>query len=69
MSRITIPTEWTPEEALTVAYFLESIMLAIWETHGDQMSRQLQVVLKQGCLSAQRDDPDDPDDHDPDFPF
>lgn len=68
MSRIRIPTCWTADEALTVAYFLEDIMQAIWDTHGKRMSDELQVSFSRGSLSA-FPDPKDDDDLDSEIPF
>jgi hypothetical protein len=42
MTNIPIPQHWTADEALGVAAFLEDIVHAIWDTHGDAMGRRLQ---------------------------
>ena len=39
---IRIPYRWTPEEALLMAAFLNAIVDAIWQLHGDGMARLLQ---------------------------
>ena len=54
MSGIKIPAHWTADEALTVAYFLENIIKAIWDTHGQMMSLNLQVVYDR-ALSQHRE--------------
>ncbi len=68
MSRIRIPAYWTADEALTVAYFLEDVMQAIWDTHGKQMSEELQVSFSRGSLSVFPDLNDD-DALDSEIPF
>lgn len=64
MSQISIPAHWSADEALTVAYFLENIIEAIWLAHGTRMSEELQVSFAHGSLSAY---PLPPDDQDPDL--
>lgn len=63
MTPIRIPSHWSADEALTVAYFLENIVEAIWLAHGTRMSEELQVSFHHGSLSAY---PCPPDDQDPD---
>ena len=69
MSGIKIPAHWTADEALTVAYFLENIIKAIWDTHGQMMSLNLQVAYDQGVITARPDELEDHDDPCPEIPF
>ena len=64
MSQLRIPAHWSADEALSVAYFLENIIEAIWLAHGTRISEELQVSFVHGSLSAF---PCPPDDHDPDL--
>ena len=68
MSTIKIPTQWTADEALTVAYFLENIIEAIWDIHGHQMSRYLQVSYN-GSITARIHEIEDQDEPYPEIPF
>ena len=68
MSPIRIPAHWTADEALTVAYFLEDIMVAIWAAHGERMAEELKVSFDRGSLSAFPGPPDD-DELDQEIPF
>lgn len=38
-----IPSDWTSDEALLVASFLQEIIDAIWIVHGDGMDRLLSI--------------------------
>lgn len=70
MSRIRVPKSWSPEDALTVAYFLEDVARAIWRQHGHDMAELLQNLVDDGAVMprAQLDDRDDDDEH-LDIPF
>jgi len=39
---IRIPRRWTPEEALLMVAFLDAVVDAIWQLHGEGMVRWLQ---------------------------
>lgn len=41
MRRVTIPAQWTGEQALSVVAFLEDVIRAIWRQHGDHMAHLL----------------------------
>lgn len=65
MGRFQIPTYWSTEQALSVAYFLESILQGIWETYGNEMRKQYQVRLRNGVIETEfgsRQKPSDPKD-------
>jgi len=68
MSRFRIPEHWTADEALTVAYFLEDILVAIWDTHGHTMTEALRARTG-GTLHATRADEYDEDELDAEIPF
>ena len=47
-----IPENWTAEEALVIAAFLEQVIGAIWRTHGSAMGHHLQrvrMLAEAGC--------------------
>jgi hypothetical protein len=70
MPRIRIPRSWGPEEALTVAYFLDDVARAIWKTHGHAMADYLQCLVDDGgALPRARIDPHDHDDPNTYIPF
>jgi hypothetical protein len=39
---VTIPKDWTGIQAKIVWQFLESLMDAIWDVHGDQIQESIQ---------------------------
>lgn len=67
MSTIHIPKHWDADTALTVAYFFENIIVAIWNIHGQKMGQELEATYNQGSLSAFPDlqDEEDPDEEIP----
>jgi hypothetical protein len=70
MSRIRIPKSWSPEDALTVAYFLEDVATAIWKEHGNAMTELIHDLDDdRGALPRAQVDPDDEADPDWEIPF
>ena len=62
---VTIPKDWTGKQAKTVWEFLESIMDAIWDVHGDDIDEAIEQE-ERTILAAARGQPINPPD---DFPF
>ena len=50
---VSIPTQWTPEQALVVADFLEAVHIAIWRLHGKAMD---EVIDRQEMQRIAEDD-------------
>jgi len=61
MSRIRVPRSWSPEDALTVAYFLDDVARAIWKQHGHDMAELLQNLVDDGGVMPRAKLDDDPD--------
>jgi len=49
---IRIPDRWTPEEALLMVAFLNAIVDAIWQLHGDNMARLLRQEYRRRDVAA-----------------
>jgi hypothetical protein len=64
---LAIPKDWTGKQAKTVWEFLESIMDAIFEVHGDDIDEAIEVEQRR-LLAAARGQPLKKQ-HDDDFPF
>lgn len=41
MKHVPIPDDWSPDQALAVAAFLERVIDAIWRAHGPEMAQAL----------------------------
>jgi len=52
---LSIPKEWTGKQAKTFWVFLESIMEAIWEVHGDEINEVFREE-RTDFLAATRDE-------------
>jgi ABC-type uncharacterized transport system YnjBCD substrate-binding protein len=63
---LTVPKDWTAKQAKTVWEFLESLMDAIWQVHGDDIDELIDkeehylLAAARGELSEEATD---------DFPF
>ncbi|MCP4599718.1 MAG: hypothetical protein GY847_04125 [Proteobacteria bacterium] len=62
---LTVPKYWTGKQAKTVWEFLESIMEAIWEVHGDEIDEAIEEEQAY-LLAAARGELPEPSD---DYPF
>ena len=61
-----IPDFWSGDEALNVVVFLETIVAAVWHTHGDSMIERLRRARD---LTYRTNPPTHLDDPDDDGPF
>jgi len=69
---IDIPLDWTPQQALTVLDFLDTVMIWIWCVYGHDIVRdERNVQLPQSLLDALGLDepPPRPAEPDDDIPF
>ena len=71
MSSIKVPDEWTGEEALLVAAFLEDVVQTIWHSHGRKMGLILERQYRQNNPDIPQANPhkQDQDLNDEFFPF
>lgn len=44
MKHVTIPNEWSGEEALKLVAFLERVIEAVWRAHGREMGYHLEYL-------------------------
>ena len=63
---VVIPKDWNRKQAKTVHEFLESIMEAIWDVHGDEIEEAINEEENR-LLAAARGQPIKP--YPDDFPF
>ena len=64
---LAIPKDWTGKQAKTVWQFLENIMEAIWDVHGDEIDEAIEAEERR-LLAAARGQPLEKL-QDDDFPF
>lgn len=62
MRRPHIPRDWSAEQALAVAEFLEAILEDVWSVHGATLEQAL-ALRADPDLDPEADDTDEPDRH------
>ncbi len=60
-NEVAIPEEWSGEQAKTVWEFLETVMEAIWDVHGNKIENAVESEERL-LLDAARGEPTTPDD-------
>ena len=63
MATLTIPDDWTPEQALSVYEFIEALQFAIWGHYADDIQ-----ALYQEYYNCEPRAPNEPYANDPDAP-
>lgn len=44
MRELEVPVDWTATDALVVVTFLDRLITAIWQAHGEEMSEALEAM-------------------------
>ena len=60
---LTVPKYWTGKQAQAVSEFLESIMTAIWEVHGDEIDEATEAEEREWLIAAGGELPKKNDDY------
>lgn len=63
MKQVNIPARWSGEQALDVVTFLQAVISAIWQQHGERMTEYIDF------LGAPPPPTDDPRFNDDELPF